>query len=234
MRFHKIKLSLPYLLLLVLLTACGHSIPTASIDLIKQKKSILVLTSPKLDKSLQSKLSQTLNTWKQSELITYEWVQQIDVVDDLLINKINHTAYSYILVLGNDLTPTTITAAALTRDKRWIVLSDANHADSGTRTITDNVALYQLNAAVVATQWSEWVKQQQVQQQRSQGIYNSVDSITYQTINSPNVPAVDFQKSVTVILKWDTIMAEQLKVIQLNSYQKGIHYYSTEQMMINH
>src|ERR1700687_630488 len=102
MRFHIIKLNLIYLLLFALLTACGHPIPAASIDLIKQKKSILVLTSPKLDKSLQTKLSQTLNTWKQSELITYEWVQQIDVVDDLLTNKINHTAYTYILVLGND------------------------------------------------------------------------------------------------------------------------------------
>jgi hypothetical protein len=223
MRFHKIMLSL---LLFALLTACGHPIPTASIDLIKQKKSILVLTSPKLDKSLQTKLSQTLNTWKQSELITYEWVQQIDVVDDLLTNKINHTAYTYILVLGNDLTPTTITAAALTRDKRWIVLSDAQQAEAVNRITPDNVALYQLNSAVVAS----------IQQQllAPQEIYNSVGSITYQSINSPNTPAVDFQKSVTVILKWDDIMAEQLKVIQLNSFQKGIHYYSTEQMMINH
>jgi hypothetical protein len=230
MHFHKIKLSLTYLLLFVLLTACGHPIPTASIDLIKQKKSILVLTSAKLDQSLQSKLSQTFNTWKQSELITYEWVQQIDVVDDLLINKINHTAYSYILVLGNNLTPTTITAASLTRDKRWIVLSDAQHAEAVDRTTPDNVALYQLNAADVAS------LQQQPQQQpnASPGINNSVNSITYQTINSPNIPAVDFQKSVAVILKWDAIMAEQLKVIQLNSFQKGIHYYSAEQMMINH
>jgi hypothetical protein len=226
MRFHKIKLSLTYLLLLVLLTACGHPIPTASIDLIKQKKSILVLTSPKLDKSLQSKLSQTLNTWKQSELITYEWVQQIDVVDDLLTNKINHNAYTYILVLGYDLIPTTITASSHMRDKRWIVLSDAQQAETVNRTIPDNVALYQLNAANVAS-----IQQQLIV---TQVIYNSVDSITYQSINSPNTPAVDLQKSVTVILKWDAIMAEQLKVIQLNSFQKGIHYYSTEQMMINH
>jgi hypothetical protein len=226
MRFHKIKLNVIYLLLFALLTACGHPIPSASSDLIKQKKSILVLTSSKLDKSLQSKLSQTLNTWKQSELITYEWVQQIDVVDDLLIKKINQTVYSYILVLGNDLTPTAITAAALTRDKRWIMLSDANHAEAVARTTPDNAALYQLNAEVAASM--------QQQLQASQGINNSVYTSTYQNINSPNIPSVDFQKSVTVILKWDAIMAEQLKVIQLNSFHKGIHYYSAGQMLINH
>jgi hypothetical protein len=138
--------------------------------------------------------------------------------------------------LGNDLIPTTITAAALTRDKHWIVLSDAKHAEAVSQATPDNVALYQLNEAVVASQWSEWVRQQRLQQQlnASQGIYNSVDSLTYQIINNPNIPAVDFQTSVSVILKWDAIMADQLKVIQLNSFQKGIHYYSAEQMMINH
>jgi hypothetical protein len=66
MHVHKIRLFFVYLLLLVLLTSCGHPIPTASVDLINQKKSILILTSPSLDKSLQSQLVQSLNIWKET------------------------------------------------------------------------------------------------------------------------------------------------------------------------
>jgi hypothetical protein len=232
MYFHKYKLIFVYLLLLVLLTACGHPIPTASFELIKQKKSILLLTTPSLDKSLQTQFVQTLDAWKQSELITYEWVQQVNVIDDLLINKINKTPYSYIIVIGTDLKPTTLTAAAKTQDKRWIVLSDAAHLEAVSSAAPDNVAMYQLNAEVVTAQWNEWVNQQQLQ--AVNGFYNSVGSVTYGTSINKNIPEIDFQKSGSVLLIWGEIWAEQLKVIQLNSFEKGIHYYTTQQMRINH
>jgi hypothetical protein len=232
MHVHKFKLTFVYLLLLVLLTACGYPIPTASIDLIKQKKSILVLTTPSIDKSLQTHLVQTLDTWKQSELIAYEWVPQVNVVDDLLIDKINKTPYSYIIVIGTDLKPSTLTAAAKTQDKRWIVFSDATHIEAVSSDSPENVAFYQLNAEAVTAQWDQWVKQQQLQ--AVNGLYNSVGSATYGTTISDNIPKIDFQKSGSVLLIWDVIWAELLKVIQLNSFEKGIHYYTTEQMRINH
>jgi hypothetical protein len=229
MYVHKFKLIFINLLLLVLLTACGHPIPTASIDLIKQKKSILVLTTPTLDKTVLAQLAKTLNTWKQSELIAYEWVQQVNVVDDLLIAKINKTPYSYIIVVGTDLKPTTLTAAAKTQDSRWIVLSDATHIEAVSSAAPDNVAMYQLNTEIVTAQWDEWVKQQQLP-----GLYYSVGSVTYGTAITDYIPKIDFQKSGSVLLIWDVIWAEQLKVIQLNSFEKGIHYYSAQQMRINH
>jgi hypothetical protein len=232
MYVHKLKLIFVYLLLFILLTACGHTIPTASIDLIKQKKSILVLTTPSLDKSVQTQLVQTFNTWKQTELITFEWVQQVNIVDDLLINKINQTPYSYVIVLGTDLKPTTLEAAAKTQDRRWIMLSDATQIEAVSTAIPDNVALYELNAAVVTAQWDEYIKQQQLH--AVNGLNNSVGSVTYGITVSPNIPTADFQKAGSVLLIWDAIWAEQLKVIQLNSFEKGIHYYSTQQMRINH
>jgi hypothetical protein len=238
MYVHKLKLLSVYLLILVLLTACGHPIPTASIDLIKQKKSILMLTTPSLNEPLQNQLIQTLNSWKQTELIAYEWVQQVNIVDELLINKINQTSYSYIIVIGNDLKPTTFTAAAKTQDKRWIVLSDATHLEAVSSATPDNVALYQLNAAVVTAQGDEWIRQQQLQQEQQlqamNGLFSSVGSVTYGNTYSPNIPKIDFHKSGSVLLIWDAIWAEQLKVIQLNSFEKGIHYYTAQQMMIKH
>jgi Neuraminidase (sialidase) len=233
MYVYKFKLIFVYLLLLVLLTACGHPIPTASMDLINQKKAILVLTTPSLNKPLQTQLMQTLNSWKQTELITYEWVQQVNIVDDLLINKIKQTPYSYIIVIGTDLKPSTLVAAEKTQDKRWIVLSDATHLEAVSSAALDNIALYQLNAAVVTAQWDEWVKQQQ-QLHTVNELNNSVGKDTYGVTNSLIIPTIDFQKSGSILLIWDAIWAEQLKVIQLNSFEKGIHYYTAQQMMIKH
>ena len=208
MYVHKITQIIIILLLFGFLAACGHPISAAPSELIQQKKAILILTSPTLDKSLEIQLAQTLNTWKQSDLIAYEWIQQVNVVDDLLVKKINNKAYSYIIVLGKDLTPTTLTSALLTKAKRWIVLSDATHPEAIPSTLPDNIALYQLSANVAN--------------------YNSVSTLTYQFMPMSNI------QMGTIVLLWDNIWAEQLKVIQLNSFDHGIHYYNAQQMRVNH
>lgn len=217
---HKIKQMLMILFLLGLLTACGHPIPVASNELVQQKKSILIMTTPLLDKTLEIQIAQTLNTWKQSQLIAYEWIQQVNVVDDLLVKKINNKAYSYIIILGKELTPTTLTAAAETKNKRWIVLSDETHAVAASSNLPDNVAWYQLNKNTVSNPIAN----------TPSPINNSVNSITYQITPTPT-PNI---QTATVVLLWDMIWAEQLKVIQLNSFDPGIHYYNAQQMRVSH
>lgn len=217
---HKIKQMLMILFLLGLLTACGHPIPVASNELVQQKKSILIMTTPLLDKTLEIQIAQTLNTWKQSQLIAYEWIQQVNVVDDLLVKKINNKAYSYIIILGKELTPTTLTAAAETKNKRWIVLSDETHAVAAPSNLPDNVAWYQLNKNTVSNPIAN----------TPSPINNSVNSITYQITPTPT-PNI---QTATVVLLWDMIWAEQLKVIQLNSFDPGIHYYNAQQMRVSH
>jgi hypothetical protein len=227
----KIKLGITYILLLALLTACGHPIPAAPNNLMSHKKSVLMLTSPSLDRSLQTNLVQTFNTWKQAELITSEWIKPIDVVDELLINKINKTAYSFIIVLGNELSPTALAAAAQTPEKRWIVLSDTAHPELNPPATPDNVALYQLDTANLAAQRIEWLNRQKII--GTNGLYNSVAAVTYQTLNGITVPVTDVQVSQNVVWNWNAIMKEQLKVIQTDHFEKGIHYYNSEQIMIN-
>ncbi|MEX2462290.1 MAG: hypothetical protein WD469_13500 [Paenibacillaceae bacterium] len=234
---HKIKQIILLMSLIILLSACGHPIPTASIELLQQKKAILLLTSPSIDKSLEAQITHTLNTWKQSEFIAYEWIQQVNVIDDLLVKKMNNNAYSYIVVLGKDLTPTALKSATQTKNKRWIILSDANRAESIPSSVPDDVAMYQLNAGDVANKWSKWNKQQQQQQQQqiiaNNVFHSSVDAATYQVIPMSNIPIIDLNNSGTAILQWDAILAEQLKVIQLNSFDPGIHYYNDQQIRIN-
>jgi hypothetical protein len=228
----KMKLGMLVILLLGLLTACGHSIPTASNDILSHKKSVLVLTSPALNTSQQTNLSESLHTWKQDELITSEWIKPINVVDELLINKINKTAYSYILVLGNQLTQTALAAAAQTPDRRWILLSDTMHPELNPPATPDNVALRQLNTADLAAQQEEWLNQQKIL--GTNGLNNSVGAVTYQTLNSSTVPATDIQLSLNVVWNWNAILAEQLKVIQTDNFEKGIHFYSSREIVINH
>jgi hypothetical protein len=220
----KIKLAMFYILLMVLLTACGHPIPAASNDSLSHKKSILVLTSPSLDTTLQTNLVQTFNTWKQSEMITSEWIKSINVVDELLINKMNKTAYSYIIILGNELIPTALGAAVQTPEKRWILLSDTTiHPELSPAATPDNVALYQLNMANLA--------------QKIVGtdpLNNSVGAVTYQTLNGITVPVNDIQVSQNVVWNWNAIMVEQLKVIQMDHFEKGIHFYNSGEIMIIH
>jgi hypothetical protein len=219
----KIKLGTIYILLLLLMTACGHPIPAAPNDILSHKKSILVLTSPSLDNTLQTNLVQTFNAWKQSELITSEWIKSINVVDELLINKINKTAYSYIIVFGNELSPTALAAAAQSPEKRWIVLSDPTHPELNPPATPDNVALHEMNTANLA--------------QNSVGtnvLNHSVGAVTYQTLNGINVPTTVVQVSQNRVLNWNAVMKEQLNVIQTDNFEKGIHFYNSGQMVINH
>jgi Cu/Ag efflux pump CusA len=228
---HTIKLGMIYVFLLVLLTACGHPIPAAPNDLLSHKKSVLVLTSTTLDNQLQKNLIETLNAWKQSEQITSQWIKSINVVDELIVNQINKTAYSYIIVIGNELSPTALTAAAQTPEKLWSILSDTVQPELNPPNTPVNVALYQLNKANLAAERQKWLNQQQ--NLGINGQLNSVQSVTYQTINGGLVPAVDVLLTQGIVWNWNAVLAEQLKVIQTDNFVKGIHYYNSGQFVIN-
>jgi hypothetical protein len=217
---------------LALLTGCGHPIPAAPNDSLSHKKSVLVLTSGSLDHTLQTNLVQTFNTWKQSEMITSEWIKAIDVVDELLVNKINKTPYAYILVLGNKLSTTALAAAVQTPEKRWIVLSDMSPPQLNAPAVPDNVALYQFNNANLAAQQEEWLNRQKIL--GTDGLNNSVGAATYQVLNGITVPSIDVNGAPNVVWNWNAIMEEQRKNIQSDLFEKGIHYYNSAQIMIIH
>jgi hypothetical protein len=224
MSAYKIKQIITILILVGLLTACGHPIPAASNELLQQKKSILILTSPTLDKSLEVQMMQTLDSWKQTKLIAYEWIKQVNVVDDLLVKKINNKTYSYIIILGNDLTSTTLASASETKDSRWIVLSESTIPETAPTGLPDNVAWYQLNKNTLSN----------VVASTPPPTDNSVNTTTYQFTSTPTPTPTPIVKTITVVLLWDKIWAEQLKVIQLNSFEPGIHYYNNQQIRANH
>jgi hypothetical protein len=160
MHFKKIRVILIFVIMILLLTACGFTLPKAPTNIIELKKSVLVLTAPSVDAKTLDNLKKTLNQWKQSSLIAYEWIQQVNVVDDLMVQKINRTPYSYIIVLGNELLPTGLTAAVKVQDKKWIMLSNALNPIIGAAPPPDNVALYLIKPINPAEQWASWVNQQ--------------------------------------------------------------------------
>jgi hypothetical protein len=160
MYFKKLKLTLISLIMMLLFSACGFTLPEAPTSMVELKKSVLVLTDPTIDAKTQDILKKTLNQWKQSNLIAYEWIQQVNVVDNLLVQKINRTPYSYIIVLGNEIQPTGLAAAAKVQDKRWIMLSNGLNPKIGTVPPPDNVALYLIKPVNPAEQWASWVNQQ--------------------------------------------------------------------------
>jgi hypothetical protein len=235
-----------------------------------------------VDAALQKTLAQTLNIWKQSDLIAYEWIQQVNIVDEFLLNKINRTAYSYILVIGNELVPTALTAATKALDKRWILLPDALNLKANAETLPDNVALYSIDPSFLSAQWDEWVKRQNDAKQSIQWItrlsepipvnwapseeadhimqidllqdawftqlefqvkniqakwivlYTSLEPASLQKIKSLNIPIVDMKENNAMVWNWEAVMAEQLKFIQVNGFQKGIHHYNSQQTKLNH
>jgi hypothetical protein len=160
MHFKTIKLILISLIMILLFTACGFALPEAPTSIVELKKSVLVLTDPTMDVKTQDIIKKTLNQWKQTNLIAYEWIQHVNVVDNLLIQKINRTPYSYIIVLGNALQPTGLAAAAKVQDKRWIMLSNGLNPKLGTVPPPDNVSLYLIKPIDPAEQWASWVNQQ--------------------------------------------------------------------------
>lgn len=212
MILRKIKISVLSVIVFVLLSACGHPLPTVPTNIADQKKSVLVLSPPSVDIKLQQKLLQNLNMWKQSDLIAYEWIQQVNVVDEQLVQKISHTPYSYIIILGNELLPTALDAAVKTADKRWIIFQDAVNANEIVIPATANVALHQIDPANVITQWDGWVMRQEALGLTIQWVTNSANPIPIRW--APSEEADHILQFDLYGASWFTQLAYQVKTNQ--------------------
>jgi hypothetical protein len=149
------------LLICILCCSCGKNIPVISDSELQQKHAVLVITSDRASAQTEAAVLSSLNIWRQSHQISYEWAKGITAVGNELIDKINRIPYDYVLVIGGSLMRSSLEAAASLQDKRWILLDDS-FTDATLDTKGSNVLYRGTEAALWKQQWDPWVREQQL------------------------------------------------------------------------
>lgn len=156
------KAILLWLGLITLLCSCGKHIPAITQEELNQQHAVLMITPPQLSGAALSSVQKALLSWRQTQNISYEWIQDTAQFRDDMIQKMNSVPYDYIIVMGKSLIAQAHPLAGQISDKKWIFLDDgfsANGLDSN----GGNVAYRSISANLLQTQWSDWVHTQQQQ-----------------------------------------------------------------------
>lgn len=147
--------------LTLLLSGCGKNIPAIDPALLQNKLSVLLISKPNLPDTVKTVFSQTLLSWRDNEKISYEWLPDVAALQEQHVNKIQSTAYDYIIVVGNELTAQIQPYASQIPDKKWILLDDAVSVNASQALNDKQIAWKQTGSDFMQQQWDQWVKQEQ-------------------------------------------------------------------------
>lgn len=153
-----------YLMVLVsimlFVSGCGKNIPAIDPVVLQNKLSVLVITKPNIKESTKSTFANTLLSWRDTQSVAFEWMPDVTSISGEQANKIQSTAYDYIIVVGNELNQQVLPYAQTVPDKKWILIDDGisqNTADIA----AVNIEWMQTGPGFMESQWGEWVRQQQ-------------------------------------------------------------------------
>ncbi|CAH1203435.1 hypothetical protein PAECIP111891_02322 [Paenibacillus allorhizoplanae] len=150
---HKTRLLLILTLLISLLAGCGNrGIPVIKQELLDQKMSVLMLSSSGLSASAKDVLGQTLKNWRDGNSIAYEWVKDLNALDDNVDSKLKSKTYDYIYVVGNELFPSANEKMALgLTTSKWTFLQSQPFAEGSAITVNEQASLLQLDLQQIET-----------------------------------------------------------------------------------
>ncbi|MGO4500460.1 hypothetical protein AB4114_31805 [Paenibacillus sp. 2RAB27] len=150
---HKTRLLLILTLLLSLLAGCGNrGIPVIKQELLDQKMSVLMLSSSGLSASAKDVLGQTLKNWRDGNSIAYEWVKDLNALDDNVDSKLKSKTYDYIYVVGNELFPSANEKMALgLTTGKWTFLQSQPFTEGSAITVNEQASLLQLDLQQMET-----------------------------------------------------------------------------------
>jgi len=146
----------------LVMSGCGHQLPVASEELLKQKKSVLVVTSPDLPAGLDQKLGAALNDWRSADKLAWKWLPQKTALDDEALNSIRETAYDQVIVIGSALFADAMKAAAEFPNVKWSLYQQSPERSPAPIQPLDNTAVWQADAGTYTILWNDWVKQQKL------------------------------------------------------------------------
>jgi len=158
MRKQRFVLGLLFLSLLV--TGCGNrGIPAIKQELMDKKMSVLMLTSASLSDPAKQSVSQALLQWRDANQIAFDWVKDLQTMDESVVAKLKSRPYDYIYVIGNELLPTAdpLIGQNLTNGKWTLMQSQLDPSASGAGGAETKAAVYQIDPTKIDTLKNQWV-----------------------------------------------------------------------------
>lgn len=140
-------------LLVTLLASCGNrGIPVIKQELLDQKMSVLMLSSAGIPSSAKDVLGQTLKNWRDTDSIAYDWVKDLNAVDDNVVSKLKTKSYDYIYVIGNELFPSANETIALgITTSKWTFMQSQPWAAGSAVSVNEQASLLQLDLQQMET-----------------------------------------------------------------------------------
>jgi hypothetical protein len=146
---------------MLLLSACStRGIPAIQHDKWNQKLAVLVITEASLNDSGKQSINKALHGWRDTEKITYEWIKDVNALDDSLLTKAKNGTYDYIYVIGNNLIQTAAKEATLDANSKWTLLPNNWNPQQATVGQTHSIAQFDIDPALIDGLKDNWVKQQ--------------------------------------------------------------------------
>lgn len=146
-RMHKNRFILFFILSIVLLAGCGdRGIPVIKQEVLDQKMSVLMISSAGLTEPVKETLGQTLKNWREANSIAFDWVKDVNTLDDNVISKLKTKSYDYIYVVGNELFASANEAIASgPPSSKWTFLQSQPFAAGSAVVVNEQAASLQLD-----------------------------------------------------------------------------------------
>ncbi|MDR6552750.1 hypothetical protein [Paenibacillus qinlingensis] len=150
---HKKRLILILILLSSFLASCGNrGIPAIKQELLDQKMSVLMLSSAGLTPPAKEAIGQALKSWRDANSIAYDWVQDLNALDENVVSKLKTKSYDYIYVVGNELFPSANETMALGLSaSKWTLLQSQPFAGGSAGAVNEQAAVLQLDPQQMET-----------------------------------------------------------------------------------
>ncbi|OPH61996.1 hypothetical protein BC351_01780 [Paenibacillus ferrarius] len=146
--------------ILLVVTGCGtRGIPVIKQELMDKKLSVLMLSSSSLPDTAKQSIDQALQTWRSEHFIAYDWVKDLNTLDDQVTAKLKANPYDYIYVIGNELIASAdgLMGQGLSTGK-WTLLQSQLDSSGTASTSSDQAAFLKIDAQQIEDLKSNWLQ----------------------------------------------------------------------------
>ncbi|UKS29822.1 hypothetical protein LOZ80_13160 [Paenibacillus sp. HWE-109] len=140
-----------FILFILIVTGCGNrGIPVIKQDVMDKKVSVLMLSSSSLSDAAKQSIGQALLNWRGEHFIAFDWIKDVNSLDDSVGAKLKANTYDYIYVIGNELIGPAngLIAQGLTTGK-WTLLQSQLDSNGSVSTVSDQASTWQIDAQQV-------------------------------------------------------------------------------------
>ncbi|WP_261306081.1 hypothetical protein [Paenibacillus andongensis] len=151
---------LAFLLLSFILTGCGNrGIPAIKQELLDNKLSVLMLTGASMSAPAKQSVGNALQQWRDANFIAFDWIKDLNQLDESVITKLKASKYDYIYVIGNELFPSAneVIGQGLSTGK-WTLLQSQLDAKGITSQVNEQASFLQIDSLQIENLKNKWIQ----------------------------------------------------------------------------